>query len=897
MEPTLTTVIGSTSRTAWFALGVLFAPIASACDTKPCWDLFDKRDFKALAQCIQTVERTCQTTDPGAAADLLALEGSYAYATGNMALAEEHMLKSQALYLTAGSPWQTGARILRVLGNIAYEQGDYHKGLLHQRELLRILLREDPNAKGALGGAHYNIGSNYWGLDQRDSCTTHYNEALRIWGSMDGGGPPLIAYMHEVLGTYAWERGDETAALDHFNKAAQRQLKDAPASDAADALIDQAWRSAEGDRDQEALRLYEQALEFRERTFGADHPNTACMHSGLAQLLLSMHRPEEALGRAQEAIVRLVPGFRPTNRFTNPNDIGAATSLRHLHDALVLKFRLLERMPGESAAASADELIDLVVQCTGRLRAAALTEDSKLFWTVHVRGFVETALGHCVRQWERDKGKDRVRCALVLLELGRNALLSEALASLEALGTGGLPPGIAAEERMLRSRIAEMGRYVLLEEKKCDRMDVDKLSLWRRALDAATVQLDSLVRRMAEEYPAYHELKYGSAQVDMEALQRRLGDRALLALFDGTQDDFAVLVHSGAMRLVRLAPGTDSLALRVQAAIIDPQAHQRHPQSAYDDYASAAWAVHRSLFGDHVSALPEELTIVPDGAFHHLPFEALLTSAPPAEGRNYATLPYMLRTHVIGYAPGIRAWMMERGTRERKSAYLGMSVSRSGTAQLRSAAQEIDAAHALLGGTALHGGQATEAAFKRAVNDAGVLHLAMHTVVDDLDPMSSSLAFAPGDSAEDGTLHAHELFGLLLPTQLAVLSACRTGEGRMLNGEGILSLARGFAHAGCPALVMSLWNCDDDATRGIVTGFLGAAQDGTPLDRALRDSKLQHLAQADPLRAHPYYWSALVLVGDERELDLAGPWYSSPWLLLLLVVPTLWWLRSRNRAQ
>ncbi|MBK9146304.1 MAG: CHAT domain-containing protein [Flavobacteriales bacterium] len=847
--------------------------------------------MKQIAACIERHERWCTGPSASAAerAEFWALKGQYAHANRDLEQAETLMLKAYSNYLEAGSPWKLGNKILRVLGYCAYEKGDYHRGLVYYRENLAIHLREEPDKAGNVAGAHYNVGNCFWGLDQRDSCSIHYNEALRIWRSVEGGGPPMVAYVHEVLGTHAWEAGDQRGALEHFNLAAARQLKDAPATDAADTMADSAAVAATGGHPDEALRLYQQALEFRERTLGPDHPSTACMSSELARMLATMDRPEEAMGRAQEAISRLVPGFIPADDLSNPSDVKAATNHRHLLDALVVKYRLLRARPVDARASrAADECIDLSVQCIEHLRTGALAEGSKLFWTTQVRDFIEEALEHCRTRFTRDGDEASIERAITLMELSRNALLAEAMRALEALSDAGLPRELIDEERTLKARIAEMRRYILLEEKKCDRMDVDKVGLWRNAAAAGQAELDGLIQRMAVEHPAYHELKYAPSTFERKALQARLGsDRSLLCMFLGSKHAYLILLDASGAQFVRNDDvlGMQQAAKGLRDLLADRARSLTDPQGAYAVFTEHARTLHQLLFGGITVPPRTALVIVPDGPFHQLPWEVLLTDAPRSATRDYSALPYLLRSHAISYVASIRNWMRSASPSTSTGEYLGVAASypaSTGLVELRSNADEVEAVRELLGGELLIGDAATESAFKRMAAEASILHLAMHTAMDDIDPMNSVFAFARVDSLEDGRLHLHEIFNLDLHVRLAVLSACRTGDGRAVNGEGVMSAARAFAHAGCPSMVMSLWNCEDEAARSIIASFFGHAAQGMALDQALQSAKLDYLEQSDPQKAHPYYWSTMVLMGDERVMGLSKPWYKRNWIWIVL---------------
>ena len=128
----------------------------------------------------------------------------------------------------------------------------------------------------------------------------------------------------------------------------------------------------------------------------------------------------------------------------------------------------------------------------------------------------------------------------------------------------------------------------------------------------------------------------------------------------------------------------------------------------------------------------------------------------------------------------------------------------------------------------------------------------MHTWLRDEQPLYARLVFQQTeDSLHDNYLDASELYNMQLKARLAVLSACQTGMGELVRGEGIMSLSRAFAYAGCPSLVMSLWNANDQSTAGIMLDFYKELKQGCTIDGALRQAKLNVLvAGAHPITSH-----------------------------------------------
>ena len=125
-----------------------------------------------------------------------------------------------------------------------------------------------------------------------------------------------------------------------------------------------------------------------------------------------------------------------------------------------------------------------------------------------------------------------------------------------------------------------------------------------------------------------------------------------------------------------------------------------------------------------------------------------------------------------------------------------------------------------------------------------------------------------------------------IPTKLAVLSACNTGFGKMINGEGVMSLARAFTYAGAESVVMSHWRVDDKSSSTIMQYFYKYLAEGKSKDKALRLAKLQFLEEAHPASQHPFHWNNYVLLGNTSPIGISK-WYQSIWLYLILTFTAL----------
>jgi CHAT domain-containing protein len=118
-----------------------------------------------------------------------------------------------------------------------------------------------------------------------------------------------------------------------------------------------------------------------------------------------------------------------------------------------------------------------------------------------------------------------------------------------------------------------------------------------------------------------------------------------------------------------------------------------------------------------------------------------------------------------------------------------------------------------------------------------------------------------GHSKEDGILQMSEIMQLKLDADLVTLSACSTGLGKVLAGEGVVGLARTFLYAGADSVVVSLWNVNDNATAELMKDFYTNLNRGMSKEESLRQAKLKMLHGRQFEWTHPYSWAPFVLVG------------------------------------
>jgi CHAT domain-containing protein len=151
---------------------------------------------------------------------------------------------------------------------------------------------------------------------------------------------------------------------------------------------------------------------------------------------------------------------------------------------------------------------------------------------------------------------------------------------------------------------------------------------------------------------------------------------------------------------------------------------------------------------------------------------------------------------------------------------------------------------------------------------------------------------------QDSIIHLSELQRLNNPaTKFVLLSACQTNVGKTATGEGIYSLARGFAAAGIPSVSATLWNADEETIYAISNSFNKYLSEGMNKDEALQKAKLDFINNNDRDKSLPYYWANMILIGNVDAIKLSSSSNNYIWLVIagiVLLICAIILLRKRS---
>ena len=670
--------------------------------------------------------------------------------------------------------------------------------------------------------AQMNIAGVYQAIGNLELSLEYAREALKRIEGKPGLAELEIALLLNV-GLLHSDQGDHGQAL-AFN------AKGITAAEAGGhkRLAANAFRNTgrvhglSGDFDQ-ALENYARALEIDE-----------AIGDGIGQ----------AMTIAQRGVVRLRKGERK---------VGLADLERSVREAYRLRARVLH------------------VWCLGRIAAAHLQADEPgravykaqeaLQEVEHLlAGLGDENAAIAREKWAEvfDIGAlaaarlDEPARAFTFIESGRAGALLEMLGGRLALRWGDIPSELREAEADAKAHVQHArGAYraaVAARDRKRTRET-------GRALQVANDAMAKVVARIQSKAKGQAASLYYPRAKTLEAVQFWLEDDEALVLYAVCLDEAIALV---------VTPDTERILSLGAVDDVTKACDALEPSDPGKTCTAALAALRKKLvapleLGEHV----KRVIVSPDGPINYVPFGAVFDRAVSCapSGTTHALL--MEEGHEVD-GVGVLA-VGDPDYQGRTDAASSVYVRGRKLAPLEASREEAKDVGAGEGNEVLLGPDANEERLREALGTRTrwrAVHLACHGIVDPERPRLSSLVLSRSPN-EDGFLTAQEVLRMDVPADLAVLSACDTGKGRIVKGEGIVGLTRAFMYAGAPRVLCSLWKVEDKATQALMAKFyaLWNPTEGEGLSAAEALKQAQDFVRGHDQWQHPYYWAAWVLWG------------------------------------
>ncbi|MBN2170228.1 MAG: CHAT domain-containing protein [Candidatus Krumholzibacteriota bacterium] len=789
-------------------------------------------------------------------AALLEHEGDYAEAEAGYRealalrrrlLGEEHRLVASGLNNLAG--------VLLKQGDYAAAKPLYRRALAMQR---RLLGEDHPEVAAGLNNLAFLMRVQ----GDLERAEPLQREALAVCRRAYGGDHPLVARSLNNLALVLQAREDYAGAepLLRDALAMRRRLLGDRHPDVANGMSSLAANLQLAGAYAEAESLFTAAIVIRRDLLGDANPDVARAVARLADLHRARGDAAVAAPLYEEALAvrRAALGEAHPEVVANLRDLG-----------------LVRAATGDLAAAES-----LLARAAGAYDAARLRAGREYARSTFTRSpWAELAAARLLLGRQEDAWP-----------AAEKALARSLADLLMTAGGRGLDPSEAAREDSLKRALGDAERrlavFVGAAAGDTSALAGERAARARQGLLAAEAAWSAFHETLAAAHPLAEGASFPLARV-----QAALGsDAALVGWIDvelvaGAMQSWGYVVRRAEPVAWAPLPDAGGTAPRT-AAFRRSLADRGSPAIGIAREGRGLWNERFAPLAD-VLAKVRDLVVVPSGPMLGIPVETLVDGEGALLGERFA----------VSYAPSatVHAWLAERsGSRDARAGrpvlVLGDPPFDGMMPRLERTREEAAAVAALApGATLLLGEHAAEAELLRLAASGelagfGTIHLATHALIDDALPERSALvlsqaglgdpvaAAVAGERVCDGLLTASEIVReWRIDADLVVLSACETGLGRQVLGEGYLGLANAFLRAGARSLVVSLWRVEDRSTALLMERFhanrrgAGASTDALPAAEALREAKRWLRTWTDDAGrtpyAHPFYWSAFILIG------------------------------------
>ncbi|MGB3465405.1 MAG: CHAT domain-containing tetratricopeptide repeat protein [Cyclobacteriaceae bacterium] len=482
----------------------------------------------------------------------------------------------------------------------------------------------------------------------------------------------------------------------------------------------------------------------------------------------------------------------------------------------------------------------------GILRSQSFEDTSKLYW----REKAHEVYGRGIRAAYELAD---VRSYFYFMEKNKAILLLENLTESQAEIIGGMPSEIIKRGRFLKSRSLDQSVDGL-----------DNFRIYKNFLDS-----------VKSSYSKYSGFKRQLNAISLERVRSDVISKDvtdILQYFVDEQSVYSLHISADTVSMRYISP-SDKLNQKLKRYQLFCNKPIRSKAILAEFRILAV-----ELYGDLFPAYPfssDKLLIVADGMLQNIPFESLVL---PDE-----SLPmhkaYVVSNYTVSYGYSLSHFVENTSlSRQSEKGYLGVAPGRfynDGQSELKYSVREVRETAEMISGDVYIDQQAVKAKFLKTMDQYKLIHLSTHANSGLVD--SSYIAF------KDSKLRVEEIYAEKNDAELIVLSACETSVGEQVAGEGVMSLSRAFFYAGAASVMSTLWNVNDETSVESIIGFYQALLNGESRSQALRTAKINYLNTHSGSEISPYYWSSLILIGDNKTLSLQPASFISTSYLFLII--------------
>ncbi|MEX0719806.1 MAG: CHAT domain-containing protein [Balneolaceae bacterium] len=774
------------------------------------------------------------------------------------------------------------------------ELGLYKQAEPYIRESLKI--REKMQRPDLLDVAYHNLAWNFEMREKKDSSIIYYQKSLKL-SRMLNNSFDITSTLSNIGGLYR-SSGDLENALAYYNEALEENYKTNRPGSIARSLIAIAGIAIQNHSFENADALYREALTWLDKTteprllarlyldlanleeIKKNYPEAknyismakdisrdknflseqVYSHNLLGEIYLAEGKPYESLAEYRKAY-ESSSGRKITSKITSTVNLA----------------RAYQEIWSDSAFIFADEAFTLIDSIRTNVAGGTFRAG---YYRQHAGFYNEVASWYFTQKNDPEK-------AFELIEAAKSRVLMDELAEAKEKIYENIDEASLLKKQQMIKEINRLHNQISATESSGEQSSIkDELKDLEFEYQSFLNEIRLGVPQWKEfEYPEPISAKQASAILDSESaiLEYAFSGGSLLR-FLITENDFkADIIDS-----VENESAKKYLIQKVRNF-----REELLNQSPIEELNNTGQELYQVLIPENGAVNISNLIVIPDGVLSYLPFEAISSNSS-----------YLIENYNIKYLPSSSIYSLiqdpHRPTNYDLLAMAGSGFEGSGLGDLNqltrsqisftylpSTLLEVESIAAnFTSAKILKNEEVTETAFySQNLSDFRFLHFATHGTIDEVNPSQSGLILTNNSevklAGEDGFLSSNEISGLKLNADLVTLSACNTGMGKSITGEGLLGLQRSFLTAGASSVMVSLWNVFDRSTSEFMSHFYQKMIEFEQADYGLWNRSLNWFG----LYEHPFFDYKAKALKDAKLAMIDHPYYNHPihWAPFILI--------------
>jgi CHAT domain-containing protein len=404
----------------------------------------------------------------------------------------------------------------------------------------------------------------------------------------------------------------------------------------------------------------------------------------------------------------------------------------------------------------------------------------------------------------------------------------------------------------------------------------------------AKEDFERYIQSLEKKYPAYYQYKYAEDVPSLQALQQYLAvdNKSFVHYF--LSDTIAYMLSITPIQATLQKVAAPVFNYDQITAFLNLCADKQMLNNNYSTFAALSNKLYTALF--QPLPIPDGKVIICADNFL-LPFEAFCKDT---QGRQF-----LVKEYIFSYVYSARNLLKNIASFPAEGNFIGFAPV---SFQPYLDVPDLKESAISLEETANHYSHTQLFTGTQATKENFIHHIAPYRVVNVFSHASADTTFSePLLYMQDSVIKLSELqFTPEQATRLVILSACETNVGKHAGGEGIYSLARGFASAGIPAVAATLWKADEQAIYAISKKFNQYLSQGMPKDEALQQAKLDLLTNSSIEKSLPYFWASMIIIGNTEPIKFAEStntwWWIGAGVIACVVISLFLLWRFRRHA-